>query len=1295
MALEAYDPLIPSLPAFRPQQAQPDPNQGFIKELGAAMRDNTLVAGWHLLSRETFAPDPTFDFETRAKKSAVYPLDPEAFFNVQSEAEFASLETRIAAEARDREIIAAGGKSAIFASLLTGVIDPVNLLPAGTLYRGAKLGALVKTVVSTSLAAGAGAAVGEGVLQMDQELRTPQESIGVILGSMILGGVFGGVGSALLRKEVKAVASDMVAGTNPKTVFQPVTNPSSLGAARAPDYHLSMLPETGDLAPAFGTERVFTKLNPVGRLATQDLSPTARSIGASLDSGGLAYEGIANVGGDVETLAKQHYGLLAKAIWEQKRLSKLGVVAKVGGLSKFNEEVVFALRRGGQSSFPEVTEYANWLRDNYFEPMRVEAQRVGMKQFQDLEADYIVKYAPRFARHSMIAAEYDQFQEILLEHFQERLTDIWTKRITKTKGAMDADTRVADVLELDAEGIQSYRANLEKEIAALPESLPEQSRVMAERIRELREAAKGATRDEAKRMRAEANAILESNKEQLADFVKTEKKLKGQFRLLGHTAAGIAGKNRRLAERITAIMEMADKSRDLLVAKLNKLARGFEDLSEEARNKAIDDAIDQLHLAKERELKALERAGSSAEEKAAAMLKFEEADAEFRAVVDLDPAQAADRIMAIQSELIAQGEALAAKRRAQVDQLTAKFQNPNDAKAEARGLRDRAQQRWFALQKRAAQDNVTIDGDNLNVATAAKWFADTVASEYMGEGARLPFFNLASGDRGPELARMLDIDETRTWSNGRKFEDFLENDLGIMLRRYTRTMGPDIELYRKFGTTNPLAPDSPFMKKIEAEVQEQRDGARKKIDEEAAKRGWSEEKKATKLEARLQEIAAGREAILRDLSGVLASVRNLRGIPQHPNGALHRMGRFMLNLNATRMMGKMVLGSMSDLAAAAVRHGPLRFIKDGLLPAISDWKALNLSLREAQIAGTALDIALHNRTTAFGDLFDEYRTGWKVERANTFLASRLGLVSGMDFWNTGIKALQANVSIGWISDAIDSVAAGKASRSQLLKLGRLGIGEPEAALLHKFLNEGSSNVGGLRLPNTEDWGKVAFARGDWHEAEQALEAKRIFRAALARDIDDTIVTPGAEVPLWMTENMIGRLIGQFRRFTFSSTSKILIAGLQSARANGRTTGSVMALSAMPFFLASGALSYYLWAMTSGQKAREEMLGADEEKWLTEAILRGAPLGVLGEVPNFSEDLFGLSFDREASNFRSNPADLLGPSIGLMNDLGTALRGAASGDMSPGETMAVKRMLPYNNLPYLDFLVRPLFEGIAQ
>ena len=70
------------------------------------------------------------------------------------------------------------------------------------------------------------------------------------------------------------------------------------------------------------------------------------------------------------------------------------MVAKVGGLSKFNEEVVFALRRGGQSTFPEVTDYANWLRDNYFEPMRVEAQRVGMKQFQDLEADYIIELGP-------------------------------------------------------------------------------------------------------------------------------------------------------------------------------------------------------------------------------------------------------------------------------------------------------------------------------------------------------------------------------------------------------------------------------------------------------------------------------------------------------------------------------------------------------------------------------------------------------------------------------------------------------------------------------------------------------------------------------------------------------------------------------------------------------------------------------------------------------------------------------------------------------------------------------------
>ncbi|NJL70351.1 MAG: hypothetical protein HC888_01475 [Candidatus Competibacteraceae bacterium] len=179
--------------------------------------------------------------------------------------------------------------------------------------------------------------------------------------------------------------------------------------------------------------------------------------------------------------------------------------------------------------------------------------------------------------------------------------------------------------------------------------------------------------------------------------------------------------------------------------------------------------------------------------------------------------------------------------------------------------------------------------------------------------------------------------------------------------------------------------------------------------------------------------------------------------------------------------------------------------------------------------------------------------------------------------------------------------------------------------------------------------------------------------------------------------MPGRVIAQFRSFTFSSTMKTLVAGLQQARVHGRASGSIMALSMVPFFLASGALSYYLWAAASGGTAWDEMQNADEEKWITESILRGMPLGVLGEIPRVSEEVLGISPDREASNFSSSPMDLLGPSVGLVNGLSRAISGFVDDKkgLSKGEVGAFKRSLPYNNLWLWDWILRPTFEEIGR
>src|SRR5690606_39267496 len=96
-----------------------------------------------------------------------------------------------------------------------------------------------------------------------------------------------------------------------------------------------------------------------------------------------------------------------------------------------------------------------------------------------------------------------------------------------------------------------------------------------------------------------------SNKELLGGYLKEKRKLQGQFRLLGHTQSGIAGANRRIVQRIEAVIEKADATRSALVKKLNKLAHDLEGLGPEARDAAIDDAVDALRRAEAAELRAV------------------------------------------------------------------------------------------------------------------------------------------------------------------------------------------------------------------------------------------------------------------------------------------------------------------------------------------------------------------------------------------------------------------------------------------------------------------------------------------------------------------------------------------------------------------------------------------------------------------------------------------------------------------------------------------------------------------
>src|SRR5687768_17566380 len=105
------------------------------------------------------------------------------------------------------------------------------------------------------------------------------------------------------------------------------------------------------------------------------------------------------------------------------------------------------------------------------------------------------------------------------------------------------------------------------------------------------------------------------------------------------------------------------------------------------------------------------------------------------------------------------------------------------------------------------------------------------------------------------------------------------------------------------------------------------------------------------------------------------------------------------------------------------------------------------------------------------------------------------------------------------------VVEGPGSRESVGYLAEVGIDGPLAQRIADQVrkNNGGGKVDGTWLPNTESWNDDIALRG--------------FRTALAREVNNTIVTPGVERPLWTNANTTGRLVSQFKCFAFSSTYK--------------------------------------------------------------------------------------------------------------------------------------------------------------
>lgn len=1274
--------------------------------LGAAFRqENDITALIDIVTRDDFQPDPTFDLRSRLETSELFSLSPDSFIGIRSEEEFLYKERKVAQELKDRQLIASAGIGGIAAAVLAGVLSPTVILPAGAAGRG--LGALksARNVASWSVV---GAGMQEAVLQSSQELRTGEETALSLGSSIVLGGILGGAIGYLDNAARARLASDMAGITIKQAIPRPVplaSDEGTLSAARVvPDFAQG----AGDLAPSFGLTTALRQFNPVLRTFGQDASPTAKWMQASLTTGGLKlegnYEGIPSArGGSIESRTMVHYGKIAQATRARNE-----AYARRADLSMsrndFDEAIGKALRRGGEHADPAVTAAAKAVRESIFRPLFNELREVQFPGFSDTRipakldaegnvispAEVIPKfteeelstYVHRIYKKNLAKREREQFEGILIEHLKEQLDAKWQKRLDNATRMAAKETENADDLALGPDEIKAAREALEAQMKALPEQFPAEIGGTASEIRDLRSRAKqaGLSAEERKALREEANQLEAENKETLQPFRIAENKLKARFRSLDQTRSALEDAQVRKLDQIQALEDMQlDTLTSVARAGqrlLNKIARLEKDApaAMERFEAQIEQALRRLEKAELRlskatnatpeELKALEEAAELRKNQFAEML--------YKLEIAKSPEEQIEAVEQLIQETLIRAREVNHKRSIRIEALRQKADSidPTSAAKRAADLRARAESRIDTVMSAIDQEAGRIVDGKLDMGDLADRLASEISEKLIGDHTRAPGMSLLL-ERGPELARMLDIDETRVWSNGRSLEDFLENNIDSISRRYVRTVGPDLEIYRTYGTVNPLAADakgthkSGAMQQVAKEFKEQREAAYKIEDPK-------------KRQKRLDYLSKTQSEFIRDFDAQLDRLRHIRGIPDDPSSVGFRLGRFLLNVNVLRLMGGMANSSLPDLAGPILKQGLVKTFGDGLSKLATDLPVFKHMKQEAQYAAKAIDLMMHSRSNAMMDIMDDLENNTVVERGMQFATNKMGFITGMDWLNEQTNTFAAVLYNAEIMRGLDSLFNGTPSKHQLAFMADLGIGKNEARLIWEQMQlpGGSTRSDtGVILPNTESWSHSASGR----------EARRVYRAALNAFASKVVVTPGIDRPLWIDSSIAARLISQFRSFTLAATTKILISGAQDLR-SGNMAPAVGAI----FALALGALSYYTWATARGGKAYDDMKSATREQWADQAIDRSGLLAVFGDLRKLARgNEFTAAFTSvEGASAAGNPrfatpvADQFGPSIDLITNLDKIFRGAGQLEQESEVGAAVRGLMPLQNLLFI-------------
>lgn len=398
-----------------------------------------------------------------------------------------------------------------------------------------------------------------------------------------------------------------------------------------------------------------------------------------------------------------------------------------------------------------------------------------------------------------------------------------------------------------------------------------------------------------------------------------------------------------------------------------------------------------------------------------------------------------------------------------------------------------------------------------------------------------------------------------------------------------------------------------------------------------------------------------------DVDVLISMIKNKGNV--RADNVLNLSGRFkdvastFRTLNFARSLGQVSITSITDIGSIVFVHGLYKAfgaVFSGLVGGIARkispesylGKLSKDNLDELKSMGFVTEAYLNNRFNSLQDLSREYTTTF-AKKANdkiSNIASKASLINyTYDFLRaTGVRA------------SADRIIKSKLSPKDVEILASYGLNADMVKRIqsqHKAFGEGR-NLG----------------IDKWTDREAAV----MMQLGLQRMADNAVINPKYELPNFFHTD-VGKLMGQFKRWSIAATQRILMSGLQ--RRDSEVIQGVVAMTGL------GMMSTMIKEIIKNGEIKER----STEEWIKIGVDRSGVLGYLPDLYGMANELTlggigrGLGLEgKDEYHSVEKTLNQFSPTVGLVSNITKALPIFWSDKKTSAQTYALRSIMPLQN-----------------